>query len=30
MMDRLRREYQQSGDEPAEPEKLDAKLPMHR
>ena len=30
MMDQLRRAYEQSGDEPAEPEQLDAKLPMHR
>jgi deoxyhypusine synthase len=30
MLDRLRREYEQSGHEPVAPEHTDAKLPMHR
>ena len=30
MMDRLRREYERSGDRPADSESVDAKLPMHR
>jgi len=30
MMDRLKREYAKSGHHPANPEQVDAKLPMHR